>query len=100
MSVKFECDLDKAASNVEKHGISFDEAATVFDDPLALIFDDVAHSDDEMREIIIGHSASGRILLVSFTERADDLIRIISARKTTRKERKDYEENYKKNRNG
>jgi hypothetical protein len=93
MSVEFEWDPDKAASNLKKHGIGFDEASTVFGDPLALIFDDERHSVEESREIIIGHSMLQRLLLVSFTERAEDLIRIISARIATKRERKDYEEN-------
>lgn len=92
MPVKFEWDEQKAASNLSKHGVSFDEASTVFADSLAVIFDDDAHSDDELREIIIGHSILQRLLLVSFTERGEDLVRIISARKATKRERKDYEE--------
>jgi hypothetical protein len=66
------------------------EAATVFQDPLAFIFDDEDHSVEEHREIIIGHSKRDRLLVVAFTER-DDVIRIISARKANRKEREDYE---------
>jgi uncharacterized protein len=92
MSLEFEWDKDKAASNQKKHRISFDEAATVFTDPLAAIFDDEVHSQEERREVIVGHSAKNRILLVSFTERAG-AIRIISARQATKKERRDYEEN-------
>jgi len=85
-------DADKARTNGQKHGVTFEEAATVFGDQLAVIFDDEAHSDDEPREIIVGHSEQNRILLVSFTERFDR-IRIISARRATKRERKDYEEN-------
>jgi uncharacterized DUF497 family protein len=92
MSVEFEWDPDKAASNLKKHGVTFDEAATVFADPIAAIFDDEMHSDEEQREIIIGHSAKGRLLLVCFTERFPAM-RIISARRATKRERKDYEEN-------
>jgi uncharacterized DUF497 family protein len=92
MSVRFEWDERKAAANLSKHGVSFDEASTVFADPLAAIFDDEEHSQHEVREILIGHSVFQRLLLVSFTERGGDLIRIISARKATRRERKDYEE--------
>lgn len=93
MSLRFEWDDAKAAANVQKHGVSFEEARTVFSNPLACIFDDEAHStDEEKREIIIGHSLSNRLLLVCFTERAN-VVRIISARVATRKERKDYEEN-------
>ncbi len=73
--------------------LSFDEASTVFADPLAKLFYDADHSTDETREIIVGHSILSRLLLVSFTERGRDLVRIISARLATRKERRDYEEN-------
>jgi hypothetical protein len=79
------------ATNIKNHGVSFEEARTVFDNPLAVIFDDDAHSDSELREIIIGHSLSNRLLLVVFTERPDT-IRIISARTATAKERRDYEQ--------
>ena len=94
MSVRFEWDKHKAAINIRKHhGISFDEASTVFDDSLAVIFDDEDHSIDEAREIIIGRSIRHRLVLVCFTEVAKDVIRILSARLATKKERKDYEEN-------
>jgi uncharacterized DUF497 family protein len=92
VSLEFEWDEDKAAANEKKHRVTFEEAATVFSDPLAAIFDDEAHSEEEQREIIIGHSADNRLLLVSFTERGE-AIRIISARRATKKERRDYEEN-------
>ena len=92
MSLEFEWDSDKAASNRKKHAVSFEEAATVFADPLAAIFDDEVHSEDEQREFIVGHSVENRLLLVCFTER-EGAIRIISARRATRRERKDYEEN-------
>ncbi len=92
MSLEFEWDEDKAASNRKKHRVTFEEAATVFADPLAAIFDDEVHSEEEQREIIVGHSAENRLLLVSFTERAG-AIRIISARRATKRERRDYEEN-------
>jgi hypothetical protein len=91
MSRLFTWDLVKAANNSTKHGVSFEEAQTVFDDPFAVIFDDEAHSAQELREIIIGHSTRNRLLLVSFTERIDT-IRIISARRATRREERDYEE--------
>ena len=90
--MEFEWDEAKAAANLKKHGVGFEEAKTVFDNPLAVIFDDEAHSVDEQREIIIGHSQQNRLLLVSFTDRPNT-IRIISARLATRKEREDYEEN-------
>jgi len=91
--MRFEWDPTKAASNIRKHGVSFDEAVTVFKDPLAFIFDDEAHSEQEHREIIIGASALRRMILVCFVERLENIIRIISARPATRQEIKDYEEN-------
>jgi len=91
--MKFEWDPAKAANNIRKHGVSFDEAVTVFKDPLAFIFDDTTHSDQEHREIIIGTSALRRMILVCFVERVEDIVRIISARPATRQEIKDYEEN-------
>ena len=91
MSPSFTWDQDKAAVNRKKHGVPFEEAQTVFGNPLAVIFDDEVHSDTEPREIIIGHSVNNRLLLVCFVER-DDRIRIISARKATARERSDYEE--------
>jgi uncharacterized DUF497 family protein len=93
MSVRVEWDSRKANNNLDKHNVSFDEASTVFDNPLTVLFDDKDHSTEEIREIAIGHSVRNRLLVVSFTERAPDIIRIISARLATRKERKDYEEN-------
>ncbi|PZV10684.1 MAG: hypothetical protein DCF22_16100 [Leptolyngbya sp.] len=90
--MEFEWDQSKAIANLKKHSISFEEAKTVFDNPLAVIFDDEAHSTDERREIIIGHSQQNRFLLIAFTERSGR-IRIISARLATRKEREDYEQN-------
>jgi uncharacterized DUF497 family protein len=96
MPVKFEWDERKAASNFKKHGVTSEEARTVFEDPVAAIFADEEHSVEETREIIVGHSAKSRLLLVSFTERDANLVRIISARKATKRERKDYEEATKK----
>ena len=90
MSIRFQWDPDKATRNDSKYGIPFLEAATVFHDPLAFIFDDEEHSVEEYREIIIGHSKRERLLVVAFTER-DDVIRIISARKANQRERKGYE---------
>ena len=92
MDLEFEWDEKKAALNKGKHGVTFEEAATVFGDFLAAIFDDETHSADEQRKVIIGHSSSDRILLVSFTER-DDRIRIISARRASKQERLSHEEN-------
>ena len=92
MPLQFEWDARKAKANEAKHGVSFEEAITVFADPLARIFDDPEHSETERREIIIGHSDRRNLILVSFAE-GEDRIRLISARKATRTERKDYEEN-------
>ena len=88
---KFEWDAAKAAANVLQHGVSFEDAATVFQDPLAKIHDDPAHSAAERRDIIVGHSIQGQLLLVSFTDRGSRL-RLISARRVTRHERQDYGE--------
>ena len=90
-SMNFEWDAEKAASNFRKHGIPFDEATTVFNDPLFVDFYDPDHSHEEHRYIIIGESKKENLLLVSYAERRD-IIRLISARKATRKERKTYEE--------
>jgi len=94
-TMKFQWDPAKARGNVRKHGVSFDEAVTVFKDPLALIFDDTEHSEVEAREIIIGMSTLSRMLLVCFVERREDTVRIISARPATHTEKKDYEANAK-----
>jgi len=95
MKIGFEWDRRKATANLAKHGVSFEEALTVFADPLARIFDDEDHSIDERREIIIGHSIRGRLLVVCFTQRGEAL-RILTARRATKNERKDYEENVAK----
>lgn len=89
--INFIWDKNKAKRNFEKHKLSFEEAATVFADPLAFIFDDDEHSRTEKRVLIIGHTNKNKIIIVSFTER-NQHIRIISARKATRKEKQDYEE--------
>ena len=91
--IAFEWDPAKAAANLKKHRVSFDEASTVFDDSLAVIFDDEDHSIDEHREIIIGVSILQRLLIVCFTERTEGLVRIFSARSATQRESRDYEEN-------
>lgn len=90
--LEFEWDSDKAASNAAKHGVSFEEAATVFGDPLSLTVYDPDHSQDEDRYITMGTSVDNRLLLVSHTDREDreDRVRIISARLATRRERKAY----------
>ncbi|MBM3129990.1 MAG: BrnT family toxin [Chloroflexi bacterium] len=93
MDLKFQWDDDKATLNLKNHQVSFDEARTIFDDPGAAIFYDEDHSIEENREVIVGHSARRRLLLVFFTQVAEDTIRIISARKATRTEQIDYEEN-------
>ena len=90
--MKFTWDPTKAAENLAKHSVDLREAATVFDDPLSTTFVDVDHSERERRFLIIGLSALGRILVVSHTD-TGDTIRIISARVTTRRERKFYEDN-------
>jgi uncharacterized protein len=89
--MQFEWDSTKATANLSKHGVSFDEAKTVFDDLLYVDFYDPDHSVKEHRYIIIGQSKQGRLLMVSYTER-DDTIRIISSREVTPEERKEYEE--------
>lgn len=91
MALQFEWDPRKAKQNLAKHAVSFDEAVTVFADPLARIFNDEDHSSDEQREIIIGHSATSRLLMVCFADRGTS-VRLISARRATPLERKDYEE--------
>ncbi len=93
MPLKFGWNPGKALKNIKKHTITFNEAASVFSDPLSMTFDDPAHSEVEERFIIIGFSISGKLLIVSHTERNDN-IRIISARKLTRKERRQHERKY------
>ena len=89
MSMIFEWDETKAVANIEKHGISFDEAQTIFSDPDSLTIYDDAHSENEERFIDIGRSTAGRILVVVYTER-DDRIRIITSRFATARERAQY----------
>jgi uncharacterized DUF497 family protein len=89
--MKFEWDGNKAARNLSKHGVSFEGAKTVFDDPLYIDFYDPDHSEDEARYLIIGASNRRRLMIVSYTEK-DDSIRLISAREVTRSEREAYEE--------
>ncbi len=91
--MKFEWHGKKAAASLLKHGVSFDEAATVFADVFSYIFPDLDHSSDESRMLIIGMSESRRILVVSHTDRGEQT-RIISAREATRKERTFYEEGH------
>ena len=87
----FEWDAEKAAENLRRHGIPFEEAETVFDDPLSQTLLDPDHSEGEERYLEIGYSRRRRLLLVSYTER-QGRVRIISARRATRKERQSYEE--------
>ncbi len=89
--MEYDWDDDKAATILAKHGVSFPEAATVFDDPLSVTFPDPDHSAAEARLIIIGRSALQRLLFVAHTDRASGP-RIISAREMTRREKKVYEE--------
>jgi len=91
----FEWDKNKAKRNIEIHEISFDEASTVFKDTLSLTIHDPLHSDEEDRFTLIGNSVMNRLLVIVHTERGNK-IRIISARKATKKERKQYEENAKR----
>ena len=92
MQPQYEWDDDKAKTNLRKHRISFQEGATVFNDPLIATQHDPDHSSDEERYIALGRSVQGRILVVVFTERGDK-IRLISCRKVTSRERREYEEN-------
>jgi hypothetical protein len=89
--VRFEWDPGKASSNALKHGVTFEEAQTVFQDDLFVTFEDPDHSQDESRFIIMGQSTKKNLLVVSYTERRNTL-RLISARPATRKERRTYEE--------
>ena len=89
----YEWDSRKASNNERKHRVTFVEATSVFRDPMALTFSDPDHSEEEQREITVGMSDKGRIIFVSHCQRADGLrIRIISARKATRKEIRQYGE--------
>ena len=87
----FEWDQEKAVSNFEKHGVTFDEAATAFSDPLSLTIADPDHSGGEYRYMLLGSSDGGRLIVVSHTER-DARIRIIGARLAAPREIRDYEQ--------
>ncbi len=89
--LQFTWDPGKAAANLSKHGVSFEDASSVFRNPLAKVLPDPTHGEHEQRSLIIGHSVAGRLLLVVFTE-ADDRIRIISARDASAREHREYEE--------
>jgi len=90
--MKFEWDDNKAQINISKHKISFEEASTVFYDDEAILFDDPEHSEDEERFNMLGFSASANLLIVCHCIREKDIIRIISARKATKNEAKQYKE--------
>jgi uncharacterized DUF497 family protein len=91
MALRFEWDSRKAFLNKRKHGVTFEEASTVFGDPLSITIPDPAHSIGEDRFIIIGTSANNKLIVVVHTDH-DDIIRIISARKATAGERRQYEQ--------
>jgi uncharacterized DUF497 family protein len=89
--MQFEWNPEKAETNLKKHGVGFEEAKSGFGDFSARIFEDEEHSFEEKRNGIVGHSAKNRLLIISYTERENDTIRIISARETTPRERRKYE---------
>ena len=89
--LRFVWDREKAAANLRKHGVDFEEAATAFGDPLSITIPDPDHSVGEERWLLVGHSGAGRLLVVAHTERGDE-IRLINARLATRRERDTYEE--------
>lgn len=91
MGYQFEWDPEKASANLKKHGVSFEEAVTAFADRLALNMPDPSHSVAEQRYIVLGMSNQFRLLVVAYADR-NERTRIISARKSTRRERHDYEE--------
>jgi uncharacterized DUF497 family protein len=91
MAFDFQWNAAKAAANLRKHGVSFSEAATAFRDPLSATIEDEPHSGEEQRYVLFGISERGRLLAVMHTER-DEVIRIISARKATRAEQQEYED--------
>lgn len=93
MGLSFEWDEEKAKANLRKHGMSFDEATTVFIDPFSITIPDPHHSMDEQRYVDIGSSEKGHVLVVVYTERGAS-IRIISCRKATPSECKRYEEGH------
>lgn len=86
----FECDAKKALANVRKHGVTFEQAASVFTDPAALTYQDPDHSGAELREITMGHTGQGRLLFVSHCD-GGGRMRLISARPATRREQRQYE---------
>ena len=90
MGLKFEWDRRKAILNIKKHGVSFEDAATAFGDPLSVTIHDPKHSDDEDRFLLLGETQDKKLVVVAHTDRKDT-IRLINARPATRQERKDYE---------
>jgi uncharacterized DUF497 family protein len=90
-SMTFEWNEEKAASNARKHGVTFEEASTAFGDPLSITVGDPDHSADEDRFVLLGLSHLGRLVVVVHTDRAD-VVRLISARLATPRERRDYEQ--------
>ena len=88
--MQFEWDAEKAASNLKKHGVSFQEAATAFGDPFSATIADPDHSEDEDRYVLLGETYQGRLVVVVHTDR-EETVRIISARLASRRERKSYE---------
>jgi len=90
----FEWDANKAIQNTRKHGVSFEEAATAFGDPLSITIKDPLHSQDESRFVLIGVSCRKRLLVVVHVDRKDN-IRVISVRKATKKEKRQYDSYYK-----
>ena len=91
MALEFTWDANKAASSLEKHGVSFEEASTAFGDPLSITVHDPNHSEDETRFVLVGLTFEGKPVIVVHVE-LEDSIRIISAREATRLERNDYEQ--------
>ena len=89
MALELEWDPDKAEANLRKHGVAFDEAASVFGDPLGRLVEDPEHSRDEERLVLFGRSSAGRLLAVMHTERGV-AVRLISAREMTPRERRQY----------
>ena len=92
MALRFVWDPQKAAANLRKHGVAFEEASTAFADPLSVTIPDPYHSEEELRFLLIGRSARQRVLVVIHAERKESEIRLISARPASRRERRPHEE--------
>ncbi len=92
MGLRFEWDDAKAASNLGKHGVSFEEASTTFGDPLSRTIADPDHYEEEDRFVLLGITAQDQLVVVVHTEQEEDVIRLVSARLATATERRDYEE--------